>query len=143
VIYFAQLETGAIKIGRTEDLESRLQTLERRYGPVSVLKTIPGGVARERQIHERFAHLRLSQAEQFRPAADLMEFIGKPLLVSANADAIEAVKFGRGSIRFIRLDLSPADHKRVERAAGERGLTMASYARMAVLERLKADEGGQ
>jgi hypothetical protein len=33
VIYFAQLGTGAIKIGCTEDLGQRLQTLERQYGP--------------------------------------------------------------------------------------------------------------
>jgi len=42
-------------------------------------------------------------------------------------------------IKGVRLDLSPADHKRLESAAKERGLTMASYARMAVLERLRTD----
>jgi hypothetical protein len=47
------------------------------------------------------------------------------------------------AVKGVRLDLSPADHKRLERAAKERGLTMASYARMALFERLKADEGGK
>ena len=42
-----------------------------------------------------------------------------------------------------RLDLSEGDHERLEQCARERGLTMASYARMAVLERMKTDEGSR
>jgi hypothetical protein len=45
-------------------------------------------------------------------------------------------------VKGVRLDLSPADHKRLEKTSKERGLTMASYARMALFERLKADEAG-
>jgi hypothetical protein len=41
----------------------------------------------------------------------------------------------------VRLDLPPADHERLERCARERGLSKSSYARQAVLERIKADEG--
>jgi hypothetical protein len=52
-----------------------------------------------------------------------------------------AVKEKR-AVKGVRLDLSPADHKRLEKTAKERGLTMASYARMALFERLRADEGG-
>jgi hypothetical protein len=44
--------------------------------------------------------------------------------------------------RPVRLDLSPKDHDRLERCAREKGLNKSSYARMAVLERIKADEGG-
>jgi hypothetical protein len=43
-------------------------------------------------------------------------------------------------LKGVRLDLAPVDHQRLERIASERGLTMASYARMVLLERLKADE---
>ena len=46
-------------------------------------------------------------------------------------------------VRPVRLDLSDADHQRLEKAAKEKGLNKASYARMAVLERLRADEGRQ
>ena len=46
-------------------------------------------------------------------------------------------------VKGVRLDLTEADHERLERCARERGLTMASYARMAVLERIKTDEGGK
>jgi very-short-patch-repair endonuclease len=44
--------------------------------------------------------------------------------------------------RPVRLDLSESDHQRLERLARERGLNKASYARQAVLERMKADEAG-
>jgi hypothetical protein len=42
--------------------------------------------------------------------------------------------------KAVRLDLSPRDHQRLERNAAALGLSMSSYARMAVLERMKADE---
>jgi hypothetical protein len=47
----------------------------------------------------------------------------------------------RRSGRPVRLDLSATDHERLERIAAERGLNKAAYARMAVLERMRADEG--
>jgi hypothetical protein len=43
-------------------------------------------------------------------------------------------------IKPIRLGLPPADHKRLEKCARERGLNNASYARMAVLMQIEADE---
>jgi hypothetical protein len=45
------------------------------------------------------------------------------------------------TVRPVRLDLTDTDHERLERLARERGLNKASYARQAVLERMKADEG--
>jgi len=45
------------------------------------------------------------------------------------------------SARPVRLDSSEPDHERLERCAKERGLNKASYARQAVLERIKAEEG--
>ncbi len=40
----------------------------------------------------------------------------------------------------VRLDLSATDYERLERCAKIRGLTRASYARMAVLDLIRADE---
>lgn len=93
MIYFAQdAEGGAVKIGTTEDVPARLRQLESHYGkPLALLATRPGGRAEEAELHARFAHLRYGRTEQFRPAPDLMEFIGRPLLVSANPDAVEAM----------------------------------------------------
>jgi hypothetical protein len=42
--------------------------------------------------------------------------------------------------RPVRLDLSDTDHVRLERCAQERGLSKASFARMAVLERIQEIE---
>jgi hypothetical protein len=53
------------------------------------------------------------------------------------ATKLRPVRSGRG----VRLDLTETDHERLERIAGERGPSKASYARMAVLECLKADVG--
>lgn len=44
------------------------------------------------------------------------------------------------TVRPVRLDLTDTDHERLERLARERGLNKASYARQAVLERMRADE---
>jgi hypothetical protein len=143
MIYFAQTATGSIKIGTTEDVDGRMDTLASHYGAsLALLATMPDGKPEEQEIHERFAHHRIRRTEQFRPGADLLEFIGKPLLVNANPEAVEAHPSRLNGFKGIRLDLSPADHKRLERCAKDRGLTMASYARMALFQQLKADEGG-
>jgi hypothetical protein len=98
MIYFAQLPTGAIKIGFTDGLEARLSGLANHYGTeLALLATMPGDRSVEAEIHERFSHLRLGRTEQFRPAADLMAFIGKPLLVDPNPDAVET----HGSARAV------------------------------------------
>ncbi|MDE2106398.1 MAG: hypothetical protein KGL39_54790 [Patescibacteria group bacterium] len=47
---------------------------------------------------------------------------------------------GETAAKPVRLDLSLTDHQRLAALAEERGLSKASYARMAVLERMKADE---
>lgn len=43
----------------------------------------------------------------------------------------------------VRLDLSEADFERLEKCAKEKGLTKASYARMAVLKEIKIDEANR
>jgi hypothetical protein len=91
MIYFAQTPTGSIKIGTTDNLPGRMSQLAGHYGTELVLlTTMPGDKKKERSIHKQFSHLRLGRTEQFRPGSDLMEFIGKPLLVGANPEAVEA-----------------------------------------------------
>ncbi len=55
---------------------------------------------------------------------------------------MEAVQ-EKKAVKGVRLDLTPADHRRLNKLAKERGLTMSSYARMAVFERMKDDEEGR
>ena len=93
MIYFAQpIEGGPVKIGFTSDVDARLRQLEVYYGrPLALLGIMEGDRDEERSIHGRFAHLRFGRTEQFRPAADLMAFIGRPLLVGANPYATEVL----------------------------------------------------
>jgi hypothetical protein len=43
----------------------------------------------------------------------------------------------------VRLDLRPEDLERLDRVCRARGLSRAAYSRMAVLERVRADEGDE
>lgn len=58
---------------------------------------------------------------------------------TAKGAAMNAVE-EKKTVKGVRLDLSPADHRRLNKLAKERGLTMSSYARMALFERMKEDE---
>jgi hypothetical protein len=124
VIYFAQsTEGGPVKIGATDDVARRLGQLEAYYGkPLAVLATLPGGADEERAIHRRFDHLRLGRKEQFRPHAELMAFIRRPLLVGANPDAVEVMPGRFGSIAVYE-DFA----EKVKQASGERGITAAEF----------------
>lgn len=61
--------------------------------------------------------------------------------VPATTTTKEAASKPKGrNMKPIRLDVTPADYGRAEACAGERGLTLASYARMALLDFIKRDE---
>ena len=124
MIYFAQpIGGGPIKIGFTDDLDLRVKQIEGHYGqPLALLGTMPGGCEEERDIHLQFAHLRFGRTEQFRPASDLLAFIGRPLLVGANPDAAEAMA---PRMEFIRVSKEFAE--KVKQASGERGMTAAEF----------------
>ena len=55
---------------------------------------------------------------------------------------IEKKKAPNRSGRPVRLDMSEADHNRMEREATRRGLNKASLARMIILAWLEEQEGG-
>lgn len=94
MIYFLQpVDGGPVKIGTSENVEARHRQLEAHYGvPLALLATMPGGRAEEAEVHAQFDHLRLGRTEQFRPAPELMAYIGRPLLVGANPAIVEALK---------------------------------------------------
>jgi hypothetical protein len=52
---------------------------------------------------------------------------------------VEAVQDEK-ALKPVRLDLSLADHERLDRLASERGLSKSAYARQAVLNQMRADE---
>jgi hypothetical protein len=134
MIYFAQTPTGSIKIGKADDVDQRLYKLGRDFGgPLSLIHTMPGGLTEERKIHSRFKHLRFRGTEQFRPAPELMEFIGKPLLVGANPEAIEAASNAKSLLLSLPLDI----HQLFRVEAAKEGLSMAAVARRLVEDYLK------
>jgi hypothetical protein len=97
MIYFAQpVEGGAVKIGCAYCVKSRIRGLEDHYKrKLSLLATMEGDESREKEIHARFAHLRLGITEQFQPAPELMEFIGCPLLGRADYATVEPMLVAR------------------------------------------------
>jgi hypothetical protein len=100
LIYFIQpTDGGAIKIGFTDDLGQRIKALESHYGcSLALLHAMPGGRDVERELHGRFSRLRLGKTEQFRPAAELLAFINRPLLVHPDPDAVEAIPVARATV---------------------------------------------
>lgn len=109
MIYFMQdIGGGPVKIGCTGDLAARHKQLEEYYGrPLAVLATMKGGRKEESEVHSRFNNIRLDgpkhrgcRPEQFRPTTELMAFIKRPLLVGANADAVESMAPVVKTVRF-------------------------------------------
>jgi Meiotically up-regulated gene 113 len=123
MIYFAQLPSGAIKIGFSSQVDARLEYLEMELGQtLTLLKTIPGDRSVERKIHKRFTHLRVGRTEQFKPGDDLLEFIARPVLVGMNPSTVEAPR-RFGTLVRIADDVA-SDAKSV---AALRGTSMAEY----------------
>jgi hypothetical protein len=144
-VYFAQSPLGGpVKIGASKDVDARLRQLEAHYGcPLALLATMPGGRAEERAVHERFAGLRLGRTEQFRPAPALMEFIGRPLLVGANPDAVAAMGGGGPATNQARIELPVEEFDRLRKAARRRGLSVSAFLRQAVLLAVDKVEQGR
>lgn len=140
MIYFLQpVAGGPVKIGYSADVPGRHRQLESHYGqPLALLAMIEGSVEQEAEIHGRFAHLRLGRTEQFRPAAELMAFIGRPLLVHPDPEAVEAMPADnlRG-LRPVRVDLTHEAHRLLRLIAADADMSMASYAREALTGHLK------
>jgi hypothetical protein len=142
MIYFAQPpEGGPIKIGFSANVEARIRQLEAHYGrSLAVLATMDGGRETEREIHERFAHIQLkgpgsrgNRLEQFKPTADLMAFIGLPMLVGANPNAVEAMKPVH-LVTIIVLKGTQAQADWLETASHETRISKADITRLALIE---------
>jgi hypothetical protein len=134
MIYFMQpSDGGAIKIGYTvNDVDSRRKQLEPYYKqPLAILATIPGGRDKEREIHELFAEHRLGRTEQFRPAPEIMAFIGRPLLVDPNPAAVEMMSPNGKNISY-RVSGEYGDW--LERLAKRHRTTVAGVMDRAIVE---------
>jgi hypothetical protein len=129
VIYFMQAtDGGPVKIGHSADVPTRVRQLASHYRkPLAVLATMDGDREEEAEIHARFAHLRFGRTEQFRPASELMAFIGRPLLVGPNPETVEAMapaNFDPGTVP-IKIDRKLASMAKA--IATARGVAVAEY----------------
>ena len=130
MIYFAQLPTGSIKIGYSANVPLRMYQLRLYYGEeLALLHVMDGDRAAEREIHARFAAHRFGPREQFRPVPEIMEFIGRPVLASANPDAIEVME---RPVIPMDIMVSVEDRNRLLVAAAMAGKSMSSYLRALV-----------
>lgn len=73
VTYFIRAGTGPVKIGTTTDLAKRLRIIQCSCPDVAVCMGYLDG-NRERELHDRFAALRM-RGEWFRPGPKLLAFI--------------------------------------------------------------------
>ena len=76
-VYFISDEDGFIKIGRALKPRERLAMFQISHRQtLTLLATIPGGVAKESEMHRRFASSR-HRGEWFAPSSDLLAFIAE------------------------------------------------------------------
>jgi hypothetical protein len=75
VVYYIRRLDGAIKVGHSADLETRIRDLSRGHGHLVLLATEPGGWDLEQQRHRDFAGSRIGLREWFRPHDVLLRHI--------------------------------------------------------------------
>jgi len=91
MIYFARFDTGSIKIGFSKKPLLRSHELRYAFGTkVEILATEEGDRSREKELHERFADLRIGRMEQFRPGPDLIAYIGADLSYATDYQSVQA-----------------------------------------------------
>jgi hypothetical protein len=119
MVYFLQSARGGpVKIGFSADVSKRIRQLQGMYGvTLTLLAAIEGDREREREMHDRFAHLRIEGTEQFRPAADLMEFLGHPVHADANPDEVDAMCLPKGKVGRFQVCLSNEENILIDRIA--------------------------
>ncbi len=76
-IYFIrQGDDGPIKIGTAVNPRFRVRELQPgNHETLRIMTIIPGGLAEERELHQRFADLRISRTDWFRSEARLVAFV--------------------------------------------------------------------
>lgn len=140
MIYFARVgKDGPIKIGKTVYLPRRMDQHGDCYGgPLEVLGAIDGGVEKEREIHERFAHLRIrtrrpgGPPELFEASVEILGYVEKHCRKPDLLDQLHEEDKGR----FVRLQLPVEEHRKLRRLAADEDTNMALLTRRIVLEYL-------
>ena len=91
MVYFVQdMRKHFIKIGYSNQMSARLQTLRSEFGLVRLLATTEGMAERERELHKRF-HADRVKGEWFDMSDDLCCFVSKlnpKLQLSSNSGTL-------------------------------------------------------
>lgn len=75
VYFIRKIEAPSeVKIGTATNVAKRLTAIARTVGPVRYFASMPGGVAIERKVQTRFAHLR-TEGEWFKSSDELEAYI--------------------------------------------------------------------
>lgn len=104
IVYFIR-NGDRIKIGTTRNLRGRVAALSLR--PDNVLFAVSGGIQVERELHARFADLRIGNTEWFQCAQPIADFINDRSM-SGTAAVVRTTRpdhQGRGRGRDSRRDL--------------------------------------
>ncbi len=140
MIYFAQQESkiGPIKIGCALNPKKRLTEIQ-LLSPVilTILKTIPGSINKERGIHYHFRHLH-SHGEWFKPEKELLDFIENPYDVPEIEPKAKPVY---PPTRYDNLDSN--ELLTVDQAAKVLGIDACLVRRYCRLERMGQQMGGR
>lgn len=77
IVYYLRVhETGEIKIGTTNQWETRVGGLMHQFGTITLIATEPGYREREREMHLKFRRERIHPSrEVFEPSPDLLTYI--------------------------------------------------------------------
>lgn len=118
MIYFVSNGKGAIKIGTTTNLNSRMRQLRTsNAGPLSLLGSIEGALGIEKAIHAELSHRRLS-GEWFTDCSETRAVIQRYLSGGvALIDAVMPSAYKRpdfGELRTIKMEIDPFRLRRLE-----------------------------
>jgi hypothetical protein len=100
VVYYAELRPGIVKIGTTMNLVTRMSTLHIPAG--AVLAAEPGHYELEKARHRQFAHLRITQREDFRVDDGLRAHVDE--LARLHGDPFELMTRMRAELAVLAKD---------------------------------------
>lgn len=131
-IYFARDEAGRVKIGTTKDLNARLSGLQTGTADkLTLIRTIDGGEATERWLHNRFRASRI-RGEWFGFHPDMLSIVPPDEIIAPEKKVV------RRDVRLtVRERLNAA-----QRAGHELGLTNRQIL-LSFVATLNDDEAGQ
>jgi predicted transcriptional regulator len=134
LVYFVRRADGAVKIGHSASLRIRLATLKTEYGKLRLEAVLFGGREEESMLHEKHATSRLGSTEWFRGDSVEKEIAS---IVKENGVPDQNVPVGGLRPIVITIRLHKEEHRRFQKLARKKGVSLAMLVRLSVLNRDK------